>query len=136
MPGKDSPQLANREALMTAVEAALSELEALCGRLERGLMARRWEDVNSAIADSRRLTHALANAMDDAISVRDAAINEQIEMRIRYVYAIRENQMMRLRQYHDAVAERLRMLSRWKSVIRSMAASRRASRRGLLDLMT
>ncbi|HLI95036.1 MAG TPA: hypothetical protein VKT72_02995 [Candidatus Baltobacteraceae bacterium] len=113
-------QSANREALLGAVESALRELEALCGRLERALMTRRWEDVESAMADSRRMTHALQNAMDDALSVRDAAFDEQIMHRLYYVRAIRQNQMTRLQQYRDAVGERLQLIARWKAAVKSM----------------
>ncbi len=98
---------ANPQALLAAVEEALRELEALCGRAERALMLRSWGELHAALADSRRVTHALANAMDDARTVRDAAFDEDVFRRVRYVGAIRENQMARLCHYRDAVGERL-----------------------------
>jgi hypothetical protein len=117
-------QSANRDVLLGAVESALRELESLCGRLERALMRRRWDELSAAIADSRRITHALANAMDDARAVRDGAFDEQIMRRLHYVEAIRQNQMARLQQYHDAVGERLQLLARWKAAVRSMGGGR------------
>ncbi len=119
--GKALQQSGNREALLGAVESSLRELETLCGRLERALMTRRWEDIEIAIADSRRATHALQNAMDDARSVRDAVFDQQITHGLYYVRAIRQNQMVRLQQYRDAVGERLQLIARWKAAVKSMS---------------
>jgi hypothetical protein len=112
----DSP-----EQQFAAIEGALHELEALCGRIERALMFRRWSELEAAIADSRRVTHALQNAMDEARNVRTHAYDEGVFRRLRYVQAVRENQMTRLQQYHDAVGERLRLVARWKSALRSIS---------------
>ena len=115
------PQSDSREALLAAVDTALREMETLCGRAERALMLRRWEDLDAAIADARRATHALLNAMDDAEPVRDRSFDEGVMRRMRYVHAIRENQMTRLQQYHDAVSQRLQLVARWKSSLRTLA---------------
>jgi hypothetical protein len=90
-------------------------------------MLRRWGDLEAAIADSRRITHALQNAMDDARSVRDAAFDAAVQRRLYYIHAIRQNQMERLQQYHDAVGERLRLVARWKSALKSLAGRVRPS---------
>lgn len=128
---------ADRERLLAAIETELAELEALCGRLEAALMRRRWQELETAMADSRRVTHALQNAMDDASDVRDRAFDEKIFGRIRYVYAVRENQMARLRQFQDSVRERLQMFVKWKSAMRSMASpQRRASKLASLDQLS
>jgi hypothetical protein len=117
-------QSASREALLGAVESTLRELETLCGRLERALMTRRWKDLDGAIADSRRITHALQNAMDDARPVRDGAFDERVMRRLRYVHAIRQNQIARLQQYHEAVGDRLHLIARWKAAVKSMGRGR------------
>lgn len=127
-------QLDNRDALLAAVEEHLSTLEALCGKLEAALMHREWGDLDAAIAQSRRVTHALQNAMQDAREVRDERFDEAIFRRIRYVHAIRQQQMTRLAQFNEAVGERLQLLSRWKSALRSMATPRQGvSRLASLD---
>lgn len=128
------PQSASGEFLLGAVEAAVREMELLCGRAERALMLRRWEDLNETITDARRVTHALQNAMEDARDVRDAQFDEGIMRRIRYVGAIRENQMTRLQQYHDAVGQRLALVARWKSALKSLQHGR-APRLSALDSM-
>jgi hypothetical protein len=110
------------DVLLNAIEASVGELEALCGRIERALMLRQWPELEAAIADSRRVTHALQNAMEEAHSMRTKSFDEHVFRRLRYVHVIRENQMTRLQQYHDAVGERLRLVARWKSALRSITA--------------
>lgn len=127
------PQSASREDLLAAVETSVRDLERLCGRLERSLMLRRWDELETAIADSRRITHALQNAMDDASPVRDAAFDEKIQRRLYYVHAIRQNQMVRLQQYHDAVGDRLRLMARWKTALKTLAARANAAKPAALD---
>ncbi len=111
----------NYEPLLAAVEAELGALEALCGRMEAAMMRRRWADLDAAIVDSRRLTHALGNAMDEARGVRDEGFDRAVFQRIRYIHAIRQNQMVRLQQFNETVAERLRLMSRWKIALRTMS---------------
>ena len=123
----------NGEALLAAVETSLRELESLCGSIERALTRRLWNELDVAIADSRRVMHALQNAMDDAAGVRSAAYDETVFRRLRYVHTIRQNQMVRLQQYHDAVGERLALISRWKAAVRSMIRSGNVARLSALD---
>ncbi len=125
------------EQLLAAVEGHVGELEALCASIERALMRRNWSEMDAAISDSRRITHALQNAMDDAQGARSEAFDAAIMRRLRQIEAVRENQMTRLQQYQDAVGERLQVLARWKSALRSMSkpdASR--SRLGCLDQLS
>ena len=132
------PLLAERAALLEGVETELHALEALCGTLESAMMRRSWAELNAAIADSRRVTHALQNALDDARAVRTPAYDEEIFRRIRYVYAIRQNQMTRLQQFGESVTERLQLISRFKSAARSMASGERPAQKrlGSLDRLT
>lgn len=112
----------NREQALAPVENAVRELEALCAAIERALMQCRWDDFGQAMNDSRRVTHALQNAMEEARDARDAAFDERIYRRLRHVHVIRENQMLRLQHYHHAVGERLHLVTRWKSALKSIAA--------------
>jgi hypothetical protein len=59
--------------------------------------------------------------------LRTQAFDDNVFRRLRHVQAIRENQMTRLQQYHDAVGERLRLIARWKSALRSITTKRPAS---------
>lgn len=132
--GKVLLQSDKADPLLDAVEAALRQLETLCGRLERALMLRKWDELEQAIADSRRFTHALQNAMDDARSARDRAFDERVARRLYYIHAIRQNQMERLQHYHDEVGQRLHLMSRWKSALKTLSQRATAPvRAGAID---
>lgn len=111
----------------------MSELEALCGRMERALVRREWAEIDGAIADARRVTHALQNAMEEAACARTPAFDDGILKRLRHVGAIRENQMKRIAHYRDAVGERMQLLARWRAALRSIPA-RAGSGRALDDI--
>ena len=132
-PSAEAPQTPS-SAPLADVERELSALEQLCGTLERALMQRNWKALETAMADSRRITHALANAMDDARSVRSSEFDAATMRRIRYVEAIRQNQLARLKQYRDSIGERLALTAKWKSALRSMERRRRPSRLASLDV--
>ncbi len=114
----------------------LAALETLCGEIERALMTRTWSRLEAALADSRRTMHALENAMDAARSERDTEFDNAIDARLRYVFAIRQNQMARLQQYHDALGERLKLLARWKHALRSLGSGRSPKRLASLDRLS
>lgn len=101
--------------------------------MERALQKRDWKEIEGAIADARRVTHALQNAMDEAVPARTKAFDDHVLQRLRYVGAIRDNQMKRLEHYRDAVGDRLHLLARWRSAIRSLSA-RTAAGPSLNDL--
>jgi hypothetical protein len=135
-PEADLPRSANREHLLAQVDVSLRELEHLCGTLEKALMRRRWPDMDQAIAESRRATHALQNAMEAASVVRDQAFDDHVLQRLRHVQAIRQNQMARLQQYNDAVRERLQLIARWKSALKNMSGSPKTPPPAVVDRAT
>lgn len=118
------------------MQSELAALEAQCGLLERALATRDWERLGTAIADSRRITHALQNAFEDARPARDEHFDAQFMQRLRYVFAVRENQMARLQQYRAAVDDRLQTLSRWKHALRTIAKRTAPQRRAGLDRLS
>lgn len=134
--GKALPQSDNGAALLAAVETQLCEFEDLCGVLEHALMQRSWPAVKSGIADSRRVAHALRNALDEAAPARTSAFDEHVRTRIARVQSIRYNQMSRIVQYREAVGERLQLLARWKSALKSIRGKRPVSRLAALDRLT
>jgi len=105
-----------------AVEREVSELERLCGALERDLVSGHWAGVANSLRDSRRATHAFRNAMEAAAEARDDAFDRAVETRVQRVLAVRDDQLARLIAYHDGVAERLRLISGWKRFARSVRA--------------
>lgn len=102
----------------------VAELERLCGELEKNLVAGDWSAAANALRDSRRVTHAFANAMEAAQPDRDEAFDGQVYARMRRVFDVRENQLERLQIFHEQAGERLRTLSKWKVFARSIGAKR------------
>ena len=114
--------MGNTDPRLIAVDSTLRELETLCGRMERALLKREWSEIDAAIADARRVTHALQNALEEAAPARTQAFDDVVFQRLRYVGAIRDNQMKRLQQYRDAVSERLQAVGRWKAALRTFSS--------------
>ncbi len=102
------------DPLLEDVIAQVQSLESLCGQIERSLTSSHWDEMSAAFADSRRVTHALQNAMDAAENVRNAAFDERVFKRVRHIYALREHQLQRLRAYHEALGEKLKQIASWK----------------------
>jgi hypothetical protein len=101
--------------------------------MERALAKRDWPEIEAAIVDARRVTHALQNAMEEAAPARSQAFDDHVRERLRYVGAIRDNQMKRLRQYRTAIGERLKLLARWRAALRTFS-TRTANGPSLNDL--
>ncbi len=106
-----------------AIGQTVGGLEQLCNELEVALRARDWPRMGVAIADSRRVMHELENAMADTTGLRTAEFDRTIYARLQRVFSVRDEQMKRLSQLHDEVAENLRSLSRWKGYARSIGGS-------------
>jgi hypothetical protein len=114
-----------------AVEREVAELERLCADLETSLVGGDWTAAANALRDSRRVTHAFLNAMEAAAGVRDDAFDQAIHARMRRIFDLREDQLARLRTFHDGVGERLQTLSKWKLFARSIGAKRAPRRLGV-----
>ncbi|MHB1550810.1 MAG: hypothetical protein ACYCX6_06410 [Vulcanimicrobiaceae bacterium] len=121
---------------LAAATAQLETLEALVATMERCLLARDWASLEIAMADSRRVTHALQNAMEEARDARDESFDLGVYERLLFVHGARQNQMARIRQYRDSVGERLTLIARWKDAARTIGGERRRSTLGTLDRMS
>ncbi|MGZ3507263.1 MAG: hypothetical protein ACXWNK_08315 [Vulcanimicrobiaceae bacterium] len=120
-----------------AVFVELRSLEVLCNELEGALMVRDWKRLERAIADSRRIMHALQKVFDEAAPVRDSAFDTEIFRRLRAVEKVRENQMARLSYYRNSIGERLQLIARARAAFRSFGRGERPkSRLGSLDQLT
>jgi hypothetical protein len=116
-----------------AIEREIGALEDLCATIERALLSRDWDAFAVAMSDSRRVTHALQNAMADAVSARDAVFDASVFDRARRVYAIRENQLARLRTYNLTVGEKLSQIGTLKRFAKRIGAKNPPSRLASLD---
>jgi len=129
-------QLVSPDARLRAIQAEVESLERLCADAERAMMGARWDDLGTALGESRRVQHALQNAMHDAVDVRDESFDAAVFAKLRWIFSIRENQMARLRHYHDAIGERLRSIAQLKSVAHRIGAQHAQPRLGLLNQLT
>jgi pyrroloquinoline quinone (PQQ) biosynthesis protein C len=123
------PASGDPQALQTAIQAEVRELEELCKRLEQHLVRGDWKAASEAVSDSRRVTHAFLNAMEEAGDARNQEFDAAIYARMRRVFDVRQDQLARLETFRDDVGERLQAISRWKQFGRSIGA-KRASKRG------
>jgi hypothetical protein len=121
------------EAALAAVRHEVTELEKLCGDLERSLVSGDWNAVGNTLRSSRRATHAFLNAMEAAAPYRDEAFDRKINARMRRVFDAREDQLARLQTFHGDVGEKLKTLSRWKAFAGSMGSKRAPSRTAGFD---
>jgi hypothetical protein len=130
------PPSADRDALRAAVDREIAALEDQCAEIERALTAKDWDAFAAVMADARRVTHALENAMEAAAPARDAAYDASVYERARRVHAIRENQVARLRTYNEAVAEKLGQIAQLKRFAKNVGAKSAPSRLASLDRLT
>lgn len=115
------------------VSRELRDLERLVLVIESGLTAGDWNAVAYALRDTRRVTVALRAAMQEAQAVRDEAFDVAVRDRLQTVYDRREDQLQRLRAFHESVGTRLQTLSQWKVFARSIGAKRAPARTAGLD---
>lgn len=112
---------AGRDAL-DAVAREINALSSLCEELDAGLNAQDWARMDRAIADSRRVTHALEEAMAEAAPYRDERFDGAVFRRLQEIYAYRDDRLKVLTSVHEELGERLRQLSRWKGYARSIGS--------------
>ncbi len=113
---------AGREAI-DAVAREINALSAMCEEIDAGLKAHDWARMDTAIADSRRITHALEEAMAEAGPYRDDRFDAAVFQRLQEIYSFRDDRLRTLTQFHEELGERLRQLSRWKGYARSIGSS-------------
>jgi len=116
-----------------AVLDRIGELESSCAQLESALQDHAWERLDLAIADARRITHGLEQALEVGEVKADAAFEKLVRERLERVHAIRERQVVRLSAYHEELGERLKTFVQFKAFARSIGARNLPPRRAGLD---
>jgi hypothetical protein len=102
----------------------IGKLEQLCNELELGLREREWARMVKAMRETRRVLHALQNAMAELKSLRTTEFDSTLFARLQRVYAVHQDQMKRVQTVHDEAGARLRTISKWKSYARSIGGSK------------
>jgi hypothetical protein len=120
--------------LQREIVALVGELEELCARAERQLVALNWDDLQGTISDQRRVTQALINAIYATSGQRSDHFNKQLERHVLRIYAVRDNQLKRMQAFRDNVRARLRVIAKAKQASRSFGGRTRTPSAGL-DLL-
>ena len=121
------------QAALETVAREINELERLCLEIDASIGERNWDRLAGALADSRRVTHSVQNAMGDATPFRTAEFDKAAFGRLQQIFAYRQERMDTLQAIHDDIGERLRQISRWKVYARSVGGGERLRRSAGLD---
>ncbi len=121
-----------REAL-EVIAVAINELERLCLEVDGAIEARDWSRLATAIADSRRVTHAVENAMADGVAFRTPDFDKAAFERLQQVFSYRQERLESLQAIHEEIGERLKKLSLWKTYARAIGPKEPARRSAGLD---
>lgn len=105
------------------IVALMNEFDASVSLAEEFLLARAWPELKAALADQRRLTHAVSNLVAASKGRRPEAFNEELRRRLRTIEEKRADQRRRLVAFRDAVGSRLTMLGRAKAMQRAVRST-------------
>ena len=118
------------DAPRDAVVRAIIALERSCLDAESAFVERRWDDVRAAFGRQSALTFDLGRLFAEAPATAPEH-DPKVARRIRGILAYRDDQLRRMRAYHDEVGERLNSIGKVNAFSRSLG--RRAPRPRLLD---
>lgn len=96
------------------IVALVAELEGSVRDAEGLLIEREWERLDALLADQRRITHAISNAVTLSDGQRPDAFDRELGRRLRAIEERRADQMRRLRAFSEAVGSRLSVMARAK----------------------
>jgi hypothetical protein len=98
----------------------VGELEAMVASAESALVERDWDALGVVLADQRRITHAISNAVLRSNGERPEGFDRELNRRLKAIETKRADQMRRLEAFHAAVGQRLTVLARGKAMRRSI----------------
>jgi hypothetical protein len=110
-----------------------AEFDASVAAADAALVARDWAQLDLLLSDQHRLTHALANALDETRGARPQAFSDEVQRRLALISERRADQMRRLIAFNHLVKQRLTVISRVREMRRVNVVSRPPAR--ILDLM-
>jgi hypothetical protein len=98
----------------------VGELDALVSAAEDLLTRRAWAALEKSLADQRRITHAISNAMRLSAGERPERFDLELRARLRAIAARRSEQLRRLCAYRDSIGARLEVMTRAKAMRRAV----------------
>jgi hypothetical protein len=120
------PRAAEIIKTITAFEESVAAAEA-------ALEVRDWARVDALLSEQHRLTHALANGLEETNGQRPQAFTDEVNRRIKGISERRADHLRRLIAFNHLVKERLSVISRGREMRRVNAPSTPAAR--ILDTM-
>jgi hypothetical protein len=128
LPSGDPRDPRVREIIETIVE-----FERSVAMAETAVVARDWPRIDALLADQHRLTHALANLLEETGDARPQAFTDEVHRRIGLISERRADQLRRLIAFNHLVKQRLMVISRTRDMRRVNVESQPAPR--ILDTM-
>ena len=119
------------ETARDQVARTIVALERSCLDAESALVERRWPDIDAAFKSQAALTDELTQLFAAAPETAPAS-DAKVAQRVRGILAYREDQLRRMRAYHDDVATRLHSIGKVNALSRSIGRGGPEAR--LLDL--
>lgn len=116
-------------ALLQRVVDELRALEEACADAERIVQQCAWDQLEESIRNQRRLTHALANAMDASSAVRSLEFDEKVRNRLRFIGLTRDRHITQLQKAQTEIGARLNTLTSWKRAARKWLTGYTPTRR-------
>jgi hypothetical protein len=96
----------------------LAQFDASVAEADAALIARDWPQVDASLNTQHRLTHALANALEETRDARPQAFTDELNRRIRLISERRDDQLRRLMAFNHLVKQRLMVISRTREMRR------------------
>jgi hypothetical protein len=107
---------------------AVTDFENSVEAAEPALAVRDWARVEKLLAAQHRLTHKLANLLDETRDERPQAFSDEVNRRIDGIRDRRADQLRRLIAFNHLVKTRLTMISRSREMRRMNGASQPPAR--------
>jgi hypothetical protein len=111
-----------------AILRTLTAFEESVAAADVALAERNWAGVEALLDAQHRLTHALANALDETLDVRPQSFTDEVHRRIAEIREQRADQLRRLVAFNHLVKARLSVIARAREMRRSGGQSGPAPR--------
>lgn len=106
----------------------IAEFEHSVLAAEAALAERDWEQIDALLGMQHRLTHALANLLEETRADRPQAFSDEVDRRVSRIFEQRAGQLRRLVAFNHVVKERLTVISRTREMRRVNVESQPAAR--------
>ena len=113
------------EGARAAVADVIVALERSCLDAEAAFVERRWDDVERAFGAQSRLTGELGRLFADAPEAAPES-DEKVALRVRGILVYRDDQLRRMRAYHEEVENRLLSIGKVRALSRSIGSGERS----------